>query len=143
MNNSSGMRRIAGNTLIAIGGLILAASATAKFAQVPQVVAQLNSFGFEGRIRLLAAGELTTAILFLVPATRSAGLLLVSSFMGGVIATHMQHGESYLMPSVLLALFWVGAGLRHPEVAWSLNHPPAIRSQVEAAAGPALKAGAN
>jgi len=46
MNNPSGMRRIAGNTLIVMGGLILAASATVKFAQVPQVVAELNGFGF-------------------------------------------------------------------------------------------------
>jgi hypothetical protein len=119
------MRRIGGNTLIVLGGLVLIASAMAKLAQVPQVVAQLNGSGFAGRIGLLAAVELTTAVLFLVPATRSAGLLLVSSFMGGVIATHMQHGESYLMPSVLLGLFWIGAWPRHPEIAWSLKHPVA------------------
>jgi len=143
MNNPSGMRAIAGNSLIVIGGLILAASAIAKFAQVPLVVAKLNGFGFEGNIRLIAAGEITTAILFLVPATRWGGLLLVSSFMGGVIATHMQHGESYLAPSILLALSWLGAWLRHPEIAWSLNRPTAMRSEAKPAVGQALKAGAN
>ena len=142
MNNPSGMRRIAGNTLIVMGGLMLAASAAVKFAQVPQVVAELNGFGFEGRIQLIAAGEITTAILFLIPATRSAGLLLVSSLMGGVIATHMQHGESYLMPSVLLLLFWLGASLRHPETAWSLNRP-ATAGESDLAVRPALKVRAN
>jgi hypothetical protein len=136
------MRRIGGNTLIVLGGLVLIASATAKLAQVPQVIAQLNGFGFEGRIQVLAAAELTSAVLFLVPATRSAGLLLVSSFMGGVIATHMQHGESYLMPSVLLGLFWIGAWLRHPEIAWSLKHPfPGGEGQI--GVSQALKARAN
>jgi hypothetical protein len=142
MNNPSGMRRIAGNILIVIGGVILAASAMAKFAQVPQVIAQLSGFGFGGRIQLIAAGEIITAILFLIPATRSAGLLLVSSFMGGAIATHMQHGESYLMPSALLLLFWLGALLRHPETAWSLNRP-AMAGERDLAVSPALKVRAN
>jgi hypothetical protein len=142
MNIPSDMRRTAGNTLIIIGGLILAASAAAKFAQVPMVVAKLNGLGFEGRIQLIAAGEMATAILFLIPATRSAGLLLVSSLMGGVIATHMQHGESYLMPSVLLLLFWLGAWLRHPEIAWSLNRR-AIGGESDLAVSPAMKVRAN
>jgi len=142
MSNPAAMRRIGGNALIVLGGLVLIGSAMAKLAHVPQVIAQLNGFGFEGRIRLLAALELTTAILFLFPATRSAGLLLVSSFMGGVIATHMQHGESYLMPSVLLGLFWMGAWLRHPEIAWSLKHRvPA--GEADIGVSPALKVRTN
>jgi hypothetical protein len=142
MSNPSGIRRNAGNTLIVLGGLVLIASAAAKLAQVPQVVAQLNGFGFEGRIGLLAAGEITTAVVFLFPPARSAGLLLVSAFMGGVIATHMQHGESYLMPSVLLGLCWLGAWLRHPEIAWSLNRSvPAADDEI--GMRPALRMRAN
>ncbi len=102
--------RMAGNGLIFLGGLALIGSAGAKFAQVPQVVSELN-------------GEALSALLFLVAATRSLGLLLVSGLLGGAIATHMQHGQSYVGPTVLLVLIWLGASLRHPETLWSLTHP--------------------
>ena len=123
MNNPSASRtrRITSNLLIFLGGLVLIASAGAKFAHVPQVVTQLNSFGFEGKVMLIAIGEVFGALLFLVPSTRSIGLLFVSAFMGGAIATHMQHGQSYLAPAVLLFLLWLGAWARHPETLWSLS----------------------
>ena len=44
------------------------------------------------------------------------GVLLLSGYMGGAIATHMQHGESYIGPSIFLALIWVAGYLRHPEL---------------------------
>ena len=115
--------RTAGNVLIFLGGLALIGSASAKFAQVPQVVSELNGFGFQGKLMLIATGEALSALLFLVAATRSLGLLLVSGLLGGAIATHMQHGQSYVGPAVLLVLVWLGAWLRHPETLWSLTYP--------------------
>ena len=44
----------------------------------------------------------------------SPGLLFASAFWGGAICVHMSHGESYLVPSILLALTWIGAYLRIP-----------------------------
>jgi len=112
-------RRIVGNVLLTLGGIMLLGSAGAKFAQVPKVVEQLNSSGFEGKIMLIAAGEALSALLFLVPSTRSLGLLLVSGLMGGAIATHMQHGMPYLQPAIVLLFLWTSAWLRHPEILWS------------------------
>jgi hypothetical protein len=63
--------------------------------------------------------EISSAILFLFPRTRSMGLLLVSSYMGGAIATHVEHGLSFIQPGVFLALLWLGAWLRHPQILWS------------------------
>ena len=116
-------QRTAGNVLIFLGGLALIGSAGAKFAEVPQVVSQLNGFGFQGKLMLIATGEALSALLFLLPPTRSIGVLLVSALLGGAIATHMQHGQSYVGPAVLLVLIWLGASLRHPETLWSLTHP--------------------
>ncbi len=115
-------RRTAVNVLIVLAGLALLGSASAKFAQVPQVVSELNGFGFQGRLMLIATGEALSALLFLIAATRSIGLLLVSGLLGGAIATHMQHGQSYVGPAALLMLIWLGASLRHPETLWSLTH---------------------
>ncbi len=114
-------RHVAGTVLIALGSLVLLASAAAKFALVPQVADQLGAFGFTGgRLTLIAIAEFVSAALFLVRQTRSAGLLLVSAFLGGAIATHLQHGQSVLQPAIVLGLLWLGAWLRHPETLWSV-----------------------
>lgn len=120
----SRVRGITGNALIFLGGLMLVGSAGAKFAHVPKVVSQLGAFGFEGnKLMLIAALEVVSAILFLVPQTRPFGLLLVSSFMGGAIATHLQHSQPSLQPAIVLSLLWLGVWLRHPEVLWSSRRP--------------------
>jgi TRAP-type uncharacterized transport system fused permease subunit len=120
--STSRTRRIAGSFLIFPGGLVLIASAGAKLAQVPQVVTEFNAFGFEGKVTLVAILEVLSALLFLVPSSRSIGLLLVSAFLGGAIATHVQHAQSPLVPCVVLSLLWLGAWLRHPETLWSVSH---------------------
>ncbi len=129
------MQRITGNLLILLGGVMLLGSAGAKFARVPRVVTQLGGFGFEGnRLMWIAALEVLSALLFLVPPSRSIGLLLVSAFMGGAIATHIQHGQSFLLPAVFLSLLWLAAWLRHPEVLWSLGrsaHTPSRLATTE------------
>ncbi len=113
-------RRIIGTTLIVVGGVLLLGSAGAKLAHVPQVIAQMSSVGFSGeKVTFVAVLELCSALLFLIPATRSAGLLMVSSFLGGAIATHLQHGQPILPPSIMLVLLWVGAWLRHPIILWN------------------------
>ncbi len=122
-------RRAAGNIAMILGGLMLIGSAGAKFAHVPAVVVQLGAMGFtDSKLTFIAVLEVVSALLFLVPATRSAGLLLVSSFLGGAIATHLQHGQPIVQPSFVLVLIWFGTWLCHPELLWSLNRPTASAS---------------
>ena len=124
MNNSqtSKTRRITGKVLIGLGFLVLSASAGAKFAHVPKVVEELGRFGFDGiKLNVIAVLEVASAILFLIPFTRSLGLLLASSFLGGAIATHVQRNDSPLAPAVILALIWFGSWLRHPVILWSFG----------------------
>lgn len=115
-------RRITGTVLMIVGSVLLLGSGTAKLAHVPQVVAQMASNGMTGeRLTFVGILELLSALLFLIPATRSGGLLLVSAFLGGAIATHLQHGEPIFPPAIVLTLLWLGAWLRHPVVLWSLG----------------------
>ncbi len=60
-------------------------------------------WGLEGRLILIAIGELTTALLFLIPRTSSLGILLISAYLGGAIATHLEHDEMRMMfvPAIL------------------------------------------
>ncbi len=111
-----------GTVLITLGGLLLLGSAAAKLAHVPKVVAQMASLGFDGhKLTFVGLLEVASAVLFLVPYTRSIGLLLVSSFMGAVIAIHMAHDQSIVAPSIILILVWFGAVVRHREVMWSVQ----------------------
>jgi len=118
----SGKRRKTGNVLIFLIGLLLIGSAAAKFAQLAPVVAQMSASGFGGmRLQLVAILEVVSALLLLVPVTRSSGVLMVSAFLGGAIATHMGHGQPVLGPAAVLGLAWLGAWLRHPEILWSVR----------------------
>jgi uncharacterized membrane protein YphA (DoxX/SURF4 family) len=124
-------RRITGNILIFLLGLVLVASAGAKLAHIPKVVEQMGAMGVDGwRLTFVAFLEVSSAILFLLPLTRSLGLLLVSAYMGGAIATHVEHGQPFVQPAIFLALLWLGALLRHPQILWSwgtsaerMSHP--------------------
>jgi len=101
---------------------MLLGSAGAKFARVPKVVNELGAAGFDwNKLLFVASLEVLSAVLLLIPFTRSAGLLLVSSFLGGAIATHLQHGQPIIQPSLVLFLLWLGAWLRHPMVLWSFR----------------------
>ncbi len=116
-------RRVLGNVLVFVGGIVLIGSAAAKFAHVPKVVNELGAMGFAGkRLLLIAVLELLSAVLFLVRPTRAAGLLLISAYLGGAVATHIQHGQSPAQPGFILSVLWFGAWLRHPEILWSLRH---------------------
>lgn len=112
-------RRIIGTALIIVVGILLLGSGATKIAHVPQVVAQMNSNGFSGeKLALVGILEVVCALLFLIPATRSWGFLLVSSFLGGAIATHFQHGQPVFAPLIVLALLWLGTWLRHTAILW-------------------------
>jgi hypothetical protein len=115
-------RRITGNVLITLGCLLLIGSAVAKVAHVPKVVTELEAMGFFGhRLMAIAVLEMISAILFLILSTRSFGLLMISAYLGGAIATHIGHGSSPVQPGVVLISLWLGAWLRHPEILWSFD----------------------
>jgi hypothetical protein len=95
------------------GIMILAGSAKVLGLFPPEAVAKM---GLSGWITVIGAGEITTAVLLLIPRTWSLGLLLASSFWGGAICLHMSQGTSFVLPSALLLITWAGAYLRVPGV---------------------------
>ena len=116
------IRWIAGNILIFLPGLVVTMSSIAKFAGVPGVVHNMAADGFaNGKLTLVALLEILSAALFLFPRTRSFGVLVLSSFLGGAICTHVQMSEyaKGIGPFILLTLAWIGVWLRHPQALWS------------------------
>ena len=104
------VKSIAGGVLhFLVGGLMTFAGLGKLLGFAPpEVVEAMQKYGLSGQLQLIGAGELTAALLLWLPRTSSLGVLLTSSFWGGVICIHMSHGEPYLMPSIFLVLTWVG-----------------------------------
>ena len=122
-NKSQGRSRT-GSVLLALPGIAVILSETMKFLRIPAVVQQMAAAGFsEGKLLLVASLGMASAVLFLYPRTRSAGILLLSSFLGGAICIHVQRGEysTAVAPATLLVLAWIGTYLRHPEMLWSFE----------------------
>lgn len=116
MNNKT--KNIIGWSLSGLLGAFLLFSAFGKLSG--QMTEMMVSFGFtEGEVTLIAIGEIASVVLFLIPRTSSLGTLLLSAYMGGAIATHMQAAppaESYLVPSIILVAIWIAALFRVPGI---------------------------
>jgi uncharacterized membrane protein YphA (DoxX/SURF4 family) len=121
MSTPSRGRRIAGWVLTVLLTLMFVMSAAVKFYGPPELISGMEKWGLGNERILIAVGELTSALLFVIPRTHSLGVLLLSGYMGGAIVTHMQHGESYVAQSVILALIWVTGYLCHPELLQSFR----------------------
>ena len=120
MNPHSKGRRIAAWILTGLITLILVGSAAGKLIGARPMAEMFEKWGLRDHMLLIGVGELVSALLFLIPLTNSLGVLLLSAYLGGAIVTHMQNGESYFVPAVLLLLVWVAGYLRHPELLQSL-----------------------
>jgi hypothetical protein len=116
MVKSSRVSRIVGLILhVLIAGLLIFSGTFKVLGLLPPEAAEgLAKYGLTGKIQLIGAGELITALLLLIPRTSSLGVLLASALWGGAICLHMTHDEPYVFQSCLLILTWVGAFLREP-----------------------------
>lgn len=115
-----------GNSLFRFSAFAILVSSAVKFLRPPKPMAYLASMGYEGStVFVIAAAEMAIAILCLVPATRRAGLLLISAFLGGAVASHIAIHRTFtggpfitfmayhpytgaMIPGALLATAWAG-----------------------------------
>ena len=96
--------------------LVFGFSIFGKLAGIEQMTENMTRYGLADQITMIGLGELAAFLLFLVPRTTSVGVLLLSAHMGGAIVTHMQHGEPYIMQSVILVLVWVVGVTANPTI---------------------------
>jgi uncharacterized membrane protein YphA (DoxX/SURF4 family) len=69
-----------------------------------------TSFRFLGVIELIASA------LFIYKRTAVIGTLLLVAYMGGAIATHLEHGQPLLFPVLISAFVWIVAVVKLPEL---------------------------
>ncbi|PKH52074.1 DoxX family protein [Tenacibaculum sp. Bg11-29] len=91
--------------------LLYLGSAGAKLFQ-PE---QMNQMQLANWRVIIAISEIIITFIFLFPKTNKIGTLLLSSYMGGAIVTHMIWSIPILMPVIVLILVWLVFYLRNPQ----------------------------
>lgn len=110
-------KNIIGWTLSGLVGLALSASAIDKIVSSEHSLQMAASFGLSaGTYSILGVIEIISVALFVYPRTGVLGTLLLSSYLGGAIATHLQHQQGVIFPMMFEALIWVAAIFRSPEI---------------------------
>ena len=109
--------KITGLVLTIILGLLFTMSAFMKLTQNEEAVAQALKIGFSASTyQMIGIIEVISLILFIIPRTGIIGALLLMAYMGGAIATHLQHQDSIVMPVIIEILIWIATFTRYPEL---------------------------
>lgn len=111
------MKSIVGWILSGCVGIVFAGSAMGKLFGDPSALEMAASFGLNPEVyMLLGVVELVSLVLFVVPRTGVLGTLLLTAYLGGAIATHLEHEQSVLAPCLIQAFLWCVAVFRFPEL---------------------------
>jgi len=103
--------------LAGLVGFIFLGSGINKLIGGAEVIAMAEGFGLSASdFTILAIIEIISAILFIYPRTGILGTLLLAAYMGGAIATHLEHGQPFVVQAVIQAFLWIVAVVRFPEL---------------------------
>jgi hypothetical protein len=110
-----------GRVLSAIPVLFLVFDVAIKFSGVPAVAESMGQLGWPlSATTGVAILEVVCLVLYLVPRTSVLGVVLLTGYLGGAIATHVRVGNPLfshiLFPVYVAALLWAGLYLRDARV---------------------------
>jgi hypothetical protein len=121
-------RNITGWVLTALIGLLLIFSALIKIKGGDEMAKNIVAMGLTmDNIKIIGVVEIICALLFIIPRTGVLGTLLVAAYLGGAIATHVEHQLPVMMPILVECLVFITAIIRFPELSRRLmgNGTPA------------------
>ena len=91
---------------------LLAGGGVAKVLRVPAIQNDFERLGVGPYTQLLGFCEIMFLVLLLYSKTMKWGFLLLCSYLGGAMATHLSHGEGFLQPGIPLLFIYVNVYLR-------------------------------
>jgi hypothetical protein len=109
----------AGCAVSALPVLMLIMSGVMKVLQPPDAVKGFGELGWPLSYAIaLAAVELGSTLLYVIPRTAALGAILLTGYLGGAIATHVRIGDlgSITIPVLLGVFVWLGLYLRDARV---------------------------
>jgi hypothetical protein len=103
--------------LTGLVAFIFLGSAIGKFTANEEALKMAASFGLDAKTNtMLGMVELACLILFIIPRTGILGTFLLVAYMGGAIATHLEHGVSIVPPCIIQTFILSVAFYRFPEL---------------------------
>ena len=110
-------KKIISWVLAGLVAFIFVGSAISKFTANEEALKMASTFGLDSTANYaLGIVELVSVILFVIPRTGILGTLLLAAYMGGAIATHLEHGLPVIAPCAIQAFVWIAAFVRFPEL---------------------------
>ena len=114
---SSKTKQIISWVLAGLVGALFLFSASGKLMGSEEGAKMAATFGLDApAYKMLGVVELISVILFLIPRTSVLGTFLLIAYLGGAIATHLEHGDSIIAPCIIQAFVWIVAVFRMPEL---------------------------
>ena|SRR5437762_10953679 len=98
---------------------ICLSSANWKLSHNPWYVREWTRIGWPmTEINGVAMLQITFVILYLIPQTAVLGVVLLTAYLGGALASYVRMGEFYppLVPLTTCLLAWLGLYLREPRL---------------------------
>jgi len=109
--------KITGWGMTIVLALVFTMSAFMKLTQNETALEQASSIGFDASTyQFIGIIEIISLILFIIPRTGVLGAMLLVAYLGGAIATHLQHQQPIAMAVAFQILLWVTAFIRFPEL---------------------------
>jgi hypothetical protein len=114
---STKTRNIIGWVLTGLLTAVFLMSAFMKLSGSPEAIKGAAAFGLSAAtVKVIGVLEVLSILLFVFPRTGVLGTLLVAAYLGGAIATHLEHQQSPLVPIIMQCLVWITAVIRFPEL---------------------------
>lgn len=125
----SRVSRIIGNIFAFLLGGLMIFSGIIEFMPMtdPAALAMIERLGIGGMEIPLGVAKLVIAALFLIPRTSTVGFVLLTGYLGGILATNLTHGFTFAetMPIYIAFVILTLCGwLRHPELTARLRGAP-------------------
>ncbi len=114
---NSKTRNIIGWVLTGLLSALFLWSAYGKFTAGPDMEKMMAGMGLTlDVVKMIGVVELISIALFIIPRTGVLGAMLMSAYIGGAIATHLEHAQPVMMPVIIECVLFITAVIRFPEM---------------------------
>ena len=104
---------LVGWVFVALAVYNVAWSARAKIMLSPFYVREWGRIGYDvSTLAPMAYLQLGFVVLYLIPRTSLLGMVLLTGYFGGAIASYVRIGEPFPFPLMTCLFFWAGLWLR-------------------------------
>ncbi len=114
---STKTRKIIGWVLTGLLAFVFLSSAFMKLKGGAEMAKGAANFGMTlGIMQMIGVVEVISIVLFIIPRTGLLGTLLLAAYLGGAIATHLEHHLPIVAPVIIQCIVWITATIRFPEL---------------------------